>query len=268
MTRSGRLAALVGLRSGWRAAVWACLLPAVLAQAGCATAERPDPLEPLNRKIFAFNDAVDSAVLKPVATAYQNNVPELARTAVTNFFGNLGDGWSAVNLFLQGRVIDGMNETMRVLTNSLFGVFGLADVATPLGMERKNQDFGLTLGRWGVPSGAYLMLPLLGPSTLRDSVGLPAEFQFSPERHFDMADPAKYSLTGLKVVNTRANLLGATKLLDDVAVDKYAFLRNAYLQRRRSQVNAGGAEAEAGTDAPPKEERFDLPEETPATEKK
>lgn len=247
-----------------RLAVMACLaLSAMLALGGCATAQRPDPLEPLNRKIFAFNDAVDGAVLKPVATAYVNVVPSPVRTAVGNFFNNLKDGWSAINLMLQGRFFDGLNDTMRVATNTLFGVFGFVDVASMGGLERHDEDLGQTLGKWGVGPGAYLVLPFLGPSTLRDSLNLPAEFRFTPERHLGLEESTRYTLSGIKVIDTRASVLGASKLLDEVAIDRYAFLRNAYLQSRRSKVYDGNPPEEPGADedTPSEpEERFDLPE--------
>lgn len=226
----------------------------------CATAQRPDPLEPVNRQVFAFNDAVDRTVLVPVATAYRDTVPEPARASVTNFFGNLRDVWSAVNLMLQGRPADSFSSVLRFGTNTVFGVFGLFDVATGLGLPRQEEDFGQTLGKWGVPPGAYIVWPLLGPSTLRDSLGMPLEMQVTPEV-WVQAEAGRYALTGLRVVNTRANLLQASRVLDDIALDRYTVLRNAYLQRRRNLVYDGNPpdEAPAG-----QEERWDLEEEAPA----
>jgi phospholipid-binding lipoprotein MlaA len=206
--------------------------------AGCATVQNPDPLEPMNRKVFAFNDSVDRAVLKPVATVYQNNVPQPVRTGVTNFFSNVKDVWSAANLFLQGRVGDGFSDLMRFGTNTVFGVFGIFDVATDLGMPKHGEDLGQTLGRWGMGPGAYLVLPFLGPSTLRDVTDLPFDMQASPTTWVERI-PVRNSLTATNLVNTRANLLSATGLMDDIALDKYTFLRDAYLQRRRSLVYDG-----------------------------
>jgi phospholipid-binding lipoprotein MlaA len=251
--------------AAWARRVVAGVLAAVLAGpmlAGCATPQRPDPLEPMNRKIFAFNEAVDAAVLKPVATAYKEVVPSPVRTAVGNFFGNVRDGWSAINLFLQGRLFDGLNETLRVATNTVFGIFGLLDIATEAGLERHNEDFGQTLGVWGFGPGPYLVLPFLGPSSGRDVIGLPPEFYFTPERHLAIEESSRYLLSGVKVVDTRASLLDASKLLDEVALDKYAFLRNAYLQRRRSLIyNGNPPEEEPPDDSPSEpEERYDLPE--------
>jgi len=206
--------------------------------AGCATPQKPDPLEPVNRKIYAFNDTVDRAVLKPVATVYKDNVPQPVRTGVTNFFGNVKDVWSAVNLFLQGRVGDGFSDLMRFGTNTVFGVFGVFDVATDLGMPKHGEDLGQTLGRWGVGPGAYLVLPFFGPSTVRDVTDLPFDLQASPTGFVDRI-PVRNSLTATGIVNTRANLLSAGDLMDEIALDKYVFLRDAYLQRRLSLVYDG-----------------------------
>lgn len=220
---------------------------AALILTGCAGAPRHDPIEPFNRKMFAFNEAVDASVLKPVATRYQQWVPAPVRTGVTNFFGNVFDAWSAVNLFLQGRPADGFSDVMRVGTNTLFGVLGIFDVATDLGLERHGEDFGQTLGKWGVPPGPFIYYPILGPSTLRDSLGIPLELSISPDNFFNSTG-ARLTASGLRVVNTRSNLLRATGLLDDIALDKYTFVRDAYLQRRRSLVYDG---------EPPEERRDD-----------
>lgn len=229
---------------------------------GCATARNPDPFEPMNRKIFAFNDKVDNAVLKPVATTYQKVVPVELRTMTSNFFGNFKDAWSAVNLVLQGRFGDAAQQSFRVLTNSTVGMFGLADVATPLGMERHNEDFGQTLGKWGVGPGAYLVLPLLGPSTARDVINVPVEMQFSPTTLTDDS-ASKVGLTALGVVDVRTSLLSATSLVDDVALDKYSFIRDAYLQRRRNLVYDGNPPDEPQDPEEPEDEPEDNPPEPP-----
>lgn len=220
--------------------------------AACATLERPDPLEPINRKVYAFNDVVDGAVLKPVATAYRDNVPSPVREAASNFFANIKDAWSAVNLLLQGRPVDSLSNLMRFGTNTVFGVLGLFDVATGLGLERFDEDLGQTLGRWGMGPGAYLVWPILGPSTVRDSLGLPIEMQVTPETWVQSV-ALRNSLTVTRIINTRANLLPATRVLDQIALDKYSFVRDAYLQRRRNQVYDGN---------PPEveEPRYDDPE--------
>lgn len=219
-----------------------CALTAAALLAGCATAQRPDPLEPLNRKVFAFNEAVDAAVLKPTAEVYRAVLPTPAQIAVSNFFGNLKDAWSAVNLLLQGRVADSLSDVMRVGTNTVFGFMGVMDIATELGFERHGEDFGQTLGRWGVPPGAYIVWPLLGPSTVRDSVGLPVDMLATPESLVNVS-VTRNSMTALRLVSTRAGLLSTTGLLDDIALDKYAFVRTAYLQRRRSLVYDGNPPA-------------------------
>jgi phospholipid-binding lipoprotein MlaA len=230
----------------WRCGFLASVT-AVVMLTGCAGAPRNDPLEPFNRKMFAFNEAVDAALLKPAATIYQGMVPSPIRTGVTNFFNNVFDAWSAVNLFLQGRVTDGVSDVMRFGSNTVLGMLGVFDVATEMGLERHGEDFGQTLGRWGVPPGPYIYYPLLGPSTLRDSIGLPVDMSLSPENYLSALGP-RLTLTGMRIVNTRANLLRATGVFDDIALDKYTFLRDAYLQRRRSLVYDGNPPDEPSKD--------------------
>jgi phospholipid-binding lipoprotein MlaA len=205
---------------------------------GSAQAQPNDPLEPFNRAIFSFNDALDRAVLAPVARGYQAVVPELARQGVSNFFGNFGDGWSAINQLLQGKGEAAATMTMRVATNTLFGIGGLFDVASDLGMERRSEDFGQTLGWWGMPAGPYLVWPFFGPSTLRDSLGRPLDMAWSPSAVVNDST-AGVSLSVLSLVDTRANLLSATRMLDDIALDKYSFVRDAYVARRRNLVYDG-----------------------------
>ncbi len=209
------------------------------AQADAPRAANPaDPLEGWNRAVFSFNDTVDTALLQPVARGYKAVVPELLRTGVTNFFANIGDVWSAFNNVLQGKGEAAAASVARVATNTLFGIGGVFDVATDLGIERRSEDFGQTLGRWGLPAGPYLVLPLLGPSSVRDTAGLSLDMQAGVGALSDDTR-AVNSLRALNIVDTRANLLGASKLLDDVALDKYSFLRDAYLARRRSLVYDG-----------------------------
>jgi phospholipid-binding lipoprotein MlaA len=241
------------------------LLAAAAALGGCASTPPPggagaapapmgqnpaDPWEAFNRKVFAFNDALDEAILKPVATAYTNAVPELVRKGVDNFFGNIGDVWSAVNQLLQGKVQYGLDMGMRVLTNTLFGLGGLLDPATEVGLVRRSEDFGQTLGRWGLGPGPYVVLPLFGPRNVRDTVGLVGDRQFdAPAFVNDTA--GSYAVTALQVVNTRASLLSATRLLDQVALDRYSFVRDAYLQRRRDLVYDGSPPLEKFEDDDP-----------------
>ena len=246
-------------RTNQRPSRWRRLALVVTAAAlcGCAGAPRNDPLEPFNRKMFAFNEAVDAAVLKPAATVYQSLVPSGVRTGVTNFFNNVFDAWSAVNLLLQGRPADAVSDVMRFSTNSVFGLLGVFDVASEMGLERHGEDFGQTLGKWGVPPGPFIYYPILGPSTLRDSMGLPVDLSLSPENYLSALGP-RLTLTGVRIINTRTNLLRATGVLDDIALDKYTFIRDAYLQRRRSLIYDGNPPedmAEDDKDAEPAPKR-------------
>ena len=217
----------------------AALLLGVSILAGCATtADKPDPWEGFNRKTFAFNEKLDEAVLKPVATGYVKVVPDFAREGVSNFFSNLEDVGTSLNNFLQGKPGEGVSDVGRFVVNSVFGVLGLWDVATPMGLEKHYEDFGQTLGVWGVDSGPYLVLPLLGPSSARDA---PAKV-VDPSWYYPIAldnDRIYWSLWTLDKIRTRADLLQAGSVLDQAALDKYTFIRDAWLQRRRSQVYDG-----------------------------
>ena len=224
---------------------------------GAPPPPKEDPWENFNRKVYNFNEAVDTAVLKPVAETYRKVVPQLVRTGVSNVLGNVGDVWSAANHLLQGKVHMGLDMGMRVLTNTVFGLGGLLDPATEMGLTRRSEDFGQTLGRWGMGPGPYLVLPLLGPSTLRDSGALLIDRQASASS-FITNNHAAYGVTALEVVNLRASLLGASQLLDAVALDKYSFLRQAYLSRRLDAVYDG---------APPMENFDEEPESAPAATK-
>ncbi len=215
----------------------ALVLTAGLGLGGCATTQQPDPLEKVNRVTYAFNDTVDTYALEPVARTYRDAVPSLIRQGVTNFFNHLRDAWSVPNQLLQGKPDLAVSDFMRFSINTVFGL-GVLDWAGEMGLEPHHEDFGQTLGRWGVDSGAYLVLPLFGPSTLRDTAALPLDAQATTETLID--DPAtRNSATLLRVVNTRADLLKASGMLDDIALDKYLFVRDAYLQRRRSLVYDG-----------------------------
>jgi phospholipid-binding lipoprotein MlaA len=216
-------------------------LLAALLISGCAStggSEPHDPWEKMNRGTFAFNDAVDQAVLKPVAQGYVKVVPSPAREGVSNFFGNLEDIGTSLNNILQGKVGQGVNDAGRFLVNTTLGVLGLWDVATPMGLEKHYEDFGQTLGWWGVLPGPYLVLPLLGPSTLRDG---PARFVDPSWYYSDYVDPEGlwWGLRGLDIVRTRADLLKAEGVLQEAALDRYTFVRDAWWQRRRSQVYDG-----------------------------
>jgi phospholipid-binding lipoprotein MlaA len=209
--------------------------------AGCASGPRAnpaDPFEPFNRGVFRFNDGVDEAILRPVATAYRDNLPLLVRSGVNNFFGNLGDVWNFTNSVLQLRLQASAENFMRFNVNTLFGLGGLLDIATEAGIERRNEDFGQTLGRWGVPTGPYLVLPLLGPSTVRDASALPIDRHGDPLTYVD-SGIVRGSLSALRVIDARSNFLRASQLLDDAALDKYTFTRDAHLQRRLNDVYDG-----------------------------
>jgi len=227
--------------------VAALLLAAV---AGCATAPPQaavdrhtagpkDPYEPFNRKMFAFNDTLDTYALKPVATAYEKVIPSPIRTGVHNFFGNFSDAWSAVNQLLQGKPRDAGSMTLRVLTNTTIGIAGLFDPASSLGLERKSEDLGQTLGVWGLNPGPYLVLPLFGSSDIRDAVALPADTYVSPALLVAPKYWKEVGVDALGVIDTRAGLLSASQMLDELAFDRYTFVRDAYITRRRSLVYDG-----------------------------
>ena len=217
------------------------LLAAAAFLSGCATTGETtarDPWEGFNRKSFAFNEKLDAAVLKPVAQGYQRVVPGFAREGVNNFYENLEDIGTSLNNFLQGKPGRGLSDAGRFVVNTVFGVFGLWDVATPLGLEKHYEDFGQTLAVWGVNSGPYLVIPLLGPSTLRDGVAKPVD----PSWYYSEAfDPERWywAFWTLDKVRVRAALLQSEKVLDEAALDKYTFIRDAWVQRRRSQVYDG-----------------------------
>jgi phospholipid-binding lipoprotein MlaA len=222
----------------------AALLALAVVLQGCSTlgartpGDRVDPWEKWNRRVFVFNERLDEKVLRPVATAYSNVVPRPARNGINNFFGNAADAWSAINNFLQGKFTNGWQDTIRFGTNTVFGVGGFLDVATEFGLDHQYEDFGQTLGTWGFGPGAYIVWPLLGPSSVRESIAMPLDRAVSPA--LAVNDGAvKWEITGLQLINTRASLLGASRVLDDIALDKYTFVRDAYLQRRRSLVYDG-----------------------------
>jgi phospholipid-binding lipoprotein MlaA len=203
---------------------------------GCATSANPrDPFEKFNRAMFTFNDAVDRNALKPVATVYKEHTPSFLQTGVNNFFGNMSDLWSSVNNFLQLKGKDGVNDLTRFAMNSTLGLVGVIDVATPAGLQKHNEDLGQTLGYWGIPSGPYLMLPILGASTVRDTAALPGDFWGDP---WDHVSPIRTRTQGiiLRAVDQRASVLDASNLLEDAALDRYEFIRDGYLQRRSSKV--------------------------------
>jgi phospholipid-binding lipoprotein MlaA len=220
-------------------------MPAILGFcliSGCAsgpTANPTDPLEPFNRKMFALNEGVDEAVLKPVAKGYRAVTPQPIRAGVSNFFDNLEDLWSGVNSVLQLRPQNAAENFMRFGVNTVFGLGGVLNVANEMGIERHSEDLGKTLGRWGVPSGPFIVMPLFGPSTLRDSTTILLENKYDPVAQINDVR-TRNSLTALRLVDTRTGLLRLGEMLDEAALDKYSFTRDAFLQRRRADIYRPG----------------------------
>jgi phospholipid-binding lipoprotein MlaA len=217
------------------------LLAVVLVLQACATVKTPDPRDPFesfNRSVSSFNDGLDNAVIKPVATVYKGITPNWMRTGVRNFFNNIQDVWSIVNNGLQGRGQDMGDGIGRVMLNTSFGLFGLIDIASDANIERHTTDFGMTLGRWGVGAGPYVVLPLLGPYTLREVGALPVDWNGDLVYQYSDQTTA-LELTGLKIIDYRASLLGAGDVVDGAALDKYSFTRDAYLQRQRNKQYDG-----------------------------
>ena len=216
-------------------------LAASLLLVGCAsapTANPKDPWEPMNRSVASFNDKVDDNVLKPLATGYRNVVPDLIQTGVRNVFNNFADMWSTVNNLLQLKPINTAESLGRVIVNTVFGIYGIFDVATYIKLERHPEDFGQTLGYWGMPNGPYLVLPLFGPSTLRDGASLPVDFAVSPTKLIGDI-PTRNEVFALRLVSKRSELLKSGNMLEQASIDKYSFTRDAYLQYRRSQIYDG-----------------------------
>ena len=219
---------------------WFVILAVAIAS-GCATGpdrDPRDPLEPMNRAVYKFNDTFDDVIAKPVAGAYRDVLHVEIRSRVSNFFSNIQDIFIGVNNLLQGKLQDGVEDWARFAFNTTFGLLGIHDVASDMGIEKHNEDFGQTFGRWGVGSGPYVILPFLGSSTLRDTAGTAVDYYFAPLAE---ARPIalRNSLYGLYFVNTRAEYLDASSLLEQAALDRYIFQRDAYLQRRRSLIYDG-----------------------------
>lgn len=214
------------------------LVAMAIVLSGCATNNPRDPFESFNRAMFTFNDKVDQAAVKPAAEVYSNVVPHFVQIGVGNFFGNLGDVWTAINNFLQGKVEHGMSDVMRVAVNSTFGLGGVLDIGSEAGLPKHKEDFGQTLGKWGVKSGPYVVLPLLGSTTLRDTAAMPVDFGADLWSYYT---PVHWRNAGsvVRVIDLRASVLDASNLLEEAALDRYVFVRDAYLQRRQSKVYDG-----------------------------
>lgn len=202
-------------------------------------AENPnDPYEGFNRAMFSANEAVDTVLLRPVALGYDRAVPLPVKASVGNFFGNAGDLWIGANSALQGKFSDAGSDVGRLLVNSTVGIFGLFDVASEIGLEKHDEDFGQTLAVWGVGDGGFLFWPVIGPRTVRDTAGWGVD-TFADPVTYVRGIPVRNSMVALRVVDIRASLLPADKVIEEAALDKYAYIRDAYLQRRRSQVYDG-----------------------------
>ena len=217
------------------------LVTALVGLGGCATSggTSGDPIEGYNRAMFGFNDTLDKAIIKPVASGYKAVMPEIARTGVTNFFANLADIWIGINNILQGKVGAGVSDLGRFAINSTIGIVGLIDVASKAGLDKHNEDFGQTLGRWGVGSGAYVVLPFFGPSNVRDGFSrLVIDWHGDPLWYVANI-PTRNQLIGVRIVDDRANLLDLGRLAEEAALDHYAYVRDAFLQRRRSLIYDG-----------------------------
>ena len=222
---------------------WCCVVTMSAMAAGCATTpgvatDSRDPFERYNRTMYSFNKGVDNLILKPTATVYADILPIFIQNMVGNFFGNIGDVWTAVNNVLQGKPREATTDAMRVIFNSTFGLAGLIDICTPAGLPKHEEDFGQTLGVWGVKSGPYVVLPVFGSSTLRDSLAKPVDLAADPVAQLNHV-PARNVARALRLVDDRAALLGTSSILDGAALDPYEFTRDAYLQRRQSRITDG-----------------------------
>jgi phospholipid-binding lipoprotein MlaA len=213
----------------------------LLALQGCATvknADARDPWEPMNRSIYQFNDAIDTVALKPAAQLYVQVLPGMVRTGVSNFMGNLGDVWSMANSAMQLKGQATVETFMRINVNTFMGLGGILDVASEMGIEKRREDFGQTLGYWGVQPGPYVMLPLFGPSTLRDALAFPVDMQGNVTN--SLADEAtRNGLLAVRLIDQRAGLLKAVDAIKASSLDPYSFVRDAYLQKRRNDIYDG-----------------------------
>jgi phospholipid-binding lipoprotein MlaA len=213
---------------------------------GCATvqsADARDPWESMNRSVYKFNDALDTMAVKPVAETYAKVMPSVVRKGVHNFLGNLGDVWTLVNTALQLKGQATAETFMRINVNTFLGLGGLLDVATEMRLEKRKEDFGQTLGYWGVKPGPYVVLPLLGPSTLRDALATPLDFKGSPSRAFS-DEAISNTVSVLRVIDVRAGLLQTLDVIKAASLDPYTFVRDAYLQKRLNDIHDGNPPAD------------------------
>jgi len=214
--------------------------------AGCASNGDPrDPLEPMNRAIHDFNEGLDRMVMKPVAQGYQAVMPGFAETGVRNFFSNLSDVGILANDVLQFKLESSASDLMRLSVNSTFGLLGLLDIASEMGLHKHSEDFGQTLGRWGLSDGPYLVLPFFGASSFRDAAGLMVDLQYTDMLWYVDDIATRNQIWAVRAVSKRAELLEAKKAMDAAALDPYEFMRDFYLEYRRNQVYDGKPPAEA-----------------------
>lgn len=236
-----------------RGGAWCAAFACLSWLGGCASvppgagSNPKDPYEKFNRQVYSFNDHFDRAILKPVATGYQQVVPRGLRDCIDNAFNNIGEVGNFVNSSLQLKPLDAASDVGRLAINSTIGLLGCFDVANGMGIRRNKQDFGLTMGKWGIPSGPYLVLPILGPSSVRDGIGEIPDY-FTDPVNYVTPTLDSYEIYVGRLVERRAQLLDASGLLDQAALDPYAFLRDAYLQRRRSRVYDGNPPREQDDD--------------------
>jgi phospholipid-binding lipoprotein MlaA len=218
--------------------------------AGCAAApSRDDPFEPWNRSMYEVHQVIDGNLIKPVAEAYVNNMPVLIRTGVSNFFGNIDDLFTGINNVLEGRGNQAGDDFGRVLLNSTFGMLGVLDLASMMGINKDKKDFGITFGKWGVPQGPYFFVPLFGPTTVRDGTGVVVRYFLGPIGYINEV-ALRNTLYGIGYLDLRAQALSAGSVLDTAALDRYRFLRNAYLKNRRYEVYDGKPPPEEDEDTP------------------
>jgi phospholipid-binding lipoprotein MlaA len=217
------------------------LLASLLVLQGCATvqtADARDPWESMNRSVYQFNEVVDTVAIKPAAQLYVKALPSFVRTGVSNFLGNLGDVWSMANSALQLKGQATLETLMRIHVNTFLGLGGLLDVATEMRLEKRKEDFGQTLGYWGVKPGPYVVLPLLGPSTLRDSLALPLDMQGDASQRFS-DEATRNALTVTRILDIRSGLLQTVDVVKAASLDPYTFVRDGYLQKRRNDIYDG-----------------------------
>ncbi len=215
---------------------------------GCATTGNPkDPIEGFNRAMFGFNEVLDKAVIRPVALGYDTVLPRPVQTGVVNFFANIADVFIGVNNLIQGKPAEAVSDGGRFLLNTTIGVLGIFDVASYMGLEKHEEDFGQSFGRWGVGNGAYVVVPFFGPRTARDAIGLVFDVYADPVANVGYV-PTRNTLVAVRVTSDRAELLKADKIVEEAALDKYSYVRDAYLQRRRNLVHDGNPPREKEAD--------------------